>query len=66
MAQPKYEQKRQRKSYNCHGECTAKSKISDTITDMFAMADYETDPYGSYTGIPINPKETPVQDADDL
>lgn len=25
-----------------------------------------TDPMGSYTGIPENPEETPVQDADDL
>ena len=24
------------------------------------------DPYGMYTGVPINPKEKPVQDADDL
>lgn len=25
-----------------------------------------TDPYGMYTGVPANPKEKPVQDADDL
>jgi len=25
-----------------------------------------TDPLGSYTGIPVVPDETPVQDADDL
>ncbi len=25
-----------------------------------------TDPMGSYTGVPENPYETPVQDADDL
>lgn len=25
-----------------------------------------TDPFGSYTGIPINQQERPVQDADDL
>ena len=24
-----------------------------------------TDPFGSYTGRPIDPKENPVQDADD-
>ncbi len=26
----------------------------------------DTDPQGSYTGKPLNPKEKPVQDADDL
>ena len=25
-----------------------------------------TDPYGMYTGVPKDPKEKPVQDADDL
>ena len=25
-----------------------------------------TDPQGSYTGVPKNPKEMPVQDVDDL
>ncbi|MBQ5840519.1 MAG: hypothetical protein IIW40_01035 [Clostridia bacterium] len=25
-----------------------------------------TDPLGSYTGVPLEPGETPVQDADDL
>ena len=26
----------------------------------------QTDPFGSYTGRPLNPEEKPVQDADDL
>lgn len=26
----------------------------------------DTDPQGSYTGVPVHPEETPVQDADDL
>lgn len=26
----------------------------------------DTDPFGSYTGKPMDPNETPVQDADDL
>lgn len=26
----------------------------------------ETDPFGSYTGVPVDPEETPIQDADDL
>lgn len=25
-----------------------------------------TDPQGSYTGVPLDPEEKPVQDADDL
>ncbi len=25
-----------------------------------------TDPFGSYTGVPLDQDETPVQDADDL
>lgn len=25
-----------------------------------------TDPYGSWTGVPADPEEVPVQDADDL
>jgi len=29
-------------------------------------ADTNTDPQGSYTGKPANPRERPVQDADDL
>lgn len=30
------------------------------------MAHTATDPQGSYTGVPANQNETPVQDADDL
>ena len=26
----------------------------------------ETDPFGTYTGIPQDPQEPPIQDADDL
>ena len=26
----------------------------------------QTDPFGSYTGRPLNPEEKPIQDADDL
>lgn len=26
----------------------------------------QTDPFGSYTGRPVNPEEKPIQDADDL
>ena len=38
-------------------------KKAEMLTDMRST---ETDPYGSYTGVPADPKEKPVQDADDL
>jgi hypothetical protein len=31
-----------------------------------SMAAESTDPNGSYTGVPVNRNEKPVQDADDL
>lgn len=33
---------------------------------VIRMQDLKTDPNGSYTGIPEDPYEVPVQDADDL
>ncbi len=33
---------------------------------MSTMASPETDPQGMYTGVPEDPYEVPVQDADDL
>jgi hypothetical protein len=30
------------------------------------MQSIQTDPFGSYTGVPADPNEKPVQDADDL
>lgn len=43
---------------------TKNSKISPTVP-MY-MGNFSTDPYGSYTGIPKDPYDVPVQDADDL
>ena len=35
--------------------------------DIFAlMQNTVTDPQGMYTGVPVNPFDDPVQDADDL
>ena len=31
-----------------------------------AASQSKTDPFGSYTGKPVKPTDTPVQDADDL
>lgn len=33
---------------------------------MNMLGIYTVDPLGSYTGVPEDPKEVPVQDADDL
>ena len=40
----------------------AKQKADNT----FSMKAPKTDPDGSWTGVPKNPGEEPVQDADDL
>ena len=40
--------------------------ISKKIQGFVSLADYETDPFGSYTGVPRDHSEVPVQDADDL
>lgn len=34
--------------------------------DFAIMQNVLTDPQGMYTGVPVNPFEKPVQDADDL
>lgn len=34
--------------------------------EIVSMANIRTDPNGSWTGVPENPYEKPVQDADDL
>jgi len=42
---------------------------SPSMQSAKAMTDFsaeKTDPQGSYTGCPADPKEVPVQDADDL
>ncbi len=45
-------------------------KKTDPMKKAMAVADTDipslTDPNGMYTGVPADPKEKPVQDADDL
>ena len=41
-------------------------RITWKIRQMTAGNMSKTDPNGSYTGVPLNPMEIPVQDADDL
>lgn len=42
------------------------SPNADRVKHIISMKSAETDPNGSYTGVPENPFEKPVQDADDL
>ncbi len=39
---------------------------TDNPMRMAEMASIVTDPFGSYTGVPSDPNEKPVQDVDDL
>ena len=34
--------------------------------EEMAVQNIVTDPFGMYTGIPVDPDERPIQDADDL
>ena len=36
------------------------------LFNKFGMRPDDFDPFGSYTGVPKNKREMPVQDADDL
>jgi hypothetical protein len=41
-------------------------KMGKKLKKLLERESSKTDPFGSYTGIPVNPYEKPVQDADDL
>ena len=44
-----------------------KKKIAPIVPDWpIAPGCSLTDPMGSYTGVPNDPEDTPIQDADDL
>lgn len=47
-------------------KCEQKNCITDKVTNIISMQNSETDPNGSYTGVPQDPYDQPVQDADDL
>jgi hypothetical protein len=51
--------KEKRKYFNIAFPCTVNSENQETEV-------IHTDPFGSYTGVPEEPSEEPVQDADDL
>ncbi len=42
------------------------ARINKRLECFMSMASTETDPQGMYTGVPENPYEQPIQDADDL
>lgn len=42
------------------------SEISDRVQEIISIKNVKTDPNGSYTGVPLNPYDKPVQDVDDL
>lgn len=66
MSQRKYGHKKTYRSYNSKGEINKQQAISQKIDDMVSLTSYNFDPFGSYTGNPIDEFEVPVQDADDL
>lgn len=41
-------------------------KIKEENSTKYQDYSIETDPFGSYTGVPKNKSDFPVQDADDL
>lgn len=53
-------EKKEKKLQKLHKKVMAKP------LEIVSLKNSQTDPQGSYTGIPLNPYDTPVQDADDL
>lgn len=41
-------------------------KITEKVQGIISMQSSVTDPDGSYTGVPENPCDQPIQDVDDL
>lgn len=51
---------------NKHDKSHKKNEVMDKVENIISMKNSITDPNGSYTGVPKNPHDKPVQDADDL
>lgn len=47
-------------------KCDLPNRVTERATNIISMQNKQTDPNGSYTGVPENPNDKPVQDADDL
>ncbi len=43
-----------------------KKQRIENITSSVEVKPSKTDPFGSYTGVPFDKNEEPIQDADDL
>ena len=43
-----------------------KKEKQKRLSEKFKTKPVKNDPSGSYTGVPLDPREKPVQDADDL
>ena len=41
-------------------------RINNRLNGILSMSSVATDPQGMYTGVPEDPFEKPIQDADDL
>ncbi len=41
-------------------------RIKKKVEEIVSMRDLACDPNGSYTGVPTDPMDMPVQDVDDL
>jgi len=50
---------------SCNRRMKQGQGVEETLKDMSRLA-FSTDPLGSWTGVPTDPEEEPVQDADDL
>lgn len=53
---------------NCHrtGKADGKKMPAPSEVKKISLTSPKTDPQGMYTGVPENPYDDPVQDADDL
>lgn len=70
MAQEKSSHRKTHISYDKNGrydpQYHTNQSVSKKVNQIISMANYDTDPLGSYTGLPENNQEIPTQDADDL
>lgn len=58
------EKKKVNKSSQNHRNTQGRAEFSmNTVEDQKRI---DTDPFGSYTGVPNDPFDLPIQDADDL
>lgn len=51
---------------SCHRKGSDKDKPKSGNIKETSLFSPETDPQGMYTGVPKNPYDAPIQDADDL